>query len=51
MEHEHDHRSHHVAHFCMDIAKIALKAAGVCAAFCIAKEIHRVHRSIESHKK
>lgn len=49
-EHEFDHCKHHKAHCCMKIAKLALKAAGVCAAFCIANEIHRVHKSIEKHK-
>lgn len=42
--HEGGHSDLHVA---FKITKLVLQAASVAAAFCIAKEIHRVHRSIE----
>ena len=38
-------------HLGFDIAKIVLKAAMVAAAFCTAKEICKVHRALEAHKK
>lgn len=38
-------------HLGFDIAKIVLKGAMVAAAFCMVKEIHRVHKAIEAHKK
>ena len=34
-----------------EIAKTILKAAGVAAAFCIAKEMHKVHKSIEKRER
>lgn len=34
-----------------DIAKLILKGAMVTAAFCAVKEIHRVHKAIEAHRK
>lgn len=36
-------------HLGFKIAKLALKAAGVAAAFCLVHEVHKVHRSIEHH--
>lgn len=50
MSHEHEH-DHFGLHLGFKIAKLALKAATVAAGFCIAKEIHRVHRSIEAKHK
>lgn len=50
MSHEHHHCDHHAMHLGFKIAKLALKAASVAATICIAKEIHRVHKSIENHK-
>lgn len=47
-----EHQSNHLppcVHLGFKIAKLALQAASVAAAFCIVKEIHRVHRSIENH--
>lgn len=38
-------------HLGFDIAKIVLKGAMVAAAFCAVKEIHRVHKAIEAHRK
>lgn len=47
MEHRHD--DHFGLHLGLTIAKIALKAATVAAAFCLVKEVHKVHKAIE-HK-
>lgn len=44
MSHHHESYGLHVG---LKIAKIALKAASVMAAVCIAKEIHKVHKAIE----
>ena len=41
-------------HLGFKIAKLALQAASVAAAFCIVKEVHKVHKSIkklERHEK
>lgn len=38
-------------HLGFDIAKIVLKAAMVAAAFCAVKEVHKVHKAIEAHRK
>lgn len=38
-------------HLGFGIAKLVLKAAAVAAAFCVVKEVHKVHRAIEEHKK
>lgn len=55
MSHEHDHsekkHEHCALHICLKVTKLALKAAGVAAAFCIVHELHKVHRSIEAHKR
>lgn len=52
MSHEHEHKHEHCAlHLGLKIAKLALKAAGVAAAFCMVHEIHKVHKTIESHRK
>ena len=48
----HEERHHHCMHVAFDIAKLALKVASVAAAFCIVKEVHRVHKAIEHrHEK
>lgn len=50
MAHEEKHDSS--LHLAFDIAKLALKVASVAAAFCIVKEVHRVHKAIEHrHEK
>lgn len=46
----HSHESHDL-HVALKIVKIALKAASVAAAFCIAKEIHKVHKAIEKKEE
>ncbi|MDE5712289.1 MAG: hypothetical protein K2I16_01500 [Muribaculaceae bacterium] len=38
-------------HLGFGIAKILLKAAAVAAAFCIVKEVHKVHKAIEKKEK
>lgn len=50
-DHDEDRYGLHIA---FKITKLVLQAATVAAAFCIVKEIHKVHRSIEhkhEHKK
>lgn len=50
-DHDEDRYGLHIA---FKITKLVLQAATVAAAFCIAKEIHKVHRCIEhkhEHKK
>lgn len=32
-----------------DIVKVMLKAASMAAAFCLVKEVHKVHKAIEKH--
>lgn len=50
--HEHDHgKIHEAMHLSMELAKIALRAASVAAAFCLVKEVHRVHKAIEKKHK
>lgn len=52
MNHTHaDHGEHLALHVAFKITKLALKAASVAAAFCIMKEIHKVHKAIEKHGK
>lgn len=46
MSHEH-HHEHSCLHLGFEIAKLALKAASVAAAFCMVHEIHKVHTSIK----
>ncbi len=48
MTHEHERPALHLA---FKIAKLALRAASVAAAFCIVNEIHHVHKSIEAYKR
>lgn len=49
MSHE-DHHEHCHFKVCMKVAKLVLQAATVAAGVCIAKEIHKVHKSIERRK-
>lgn len=56
MSHEHEHQHHHDHEHCavkmaFKIAKLALQAASVAAAFCAVKEIHKLHRAVEHNKK
>lgn len=48
MEGRHEHRALHLG---FAIAKIALKAAAVAAAFCLVEEVHKVHKSIERRRE
>lgn len=48
---ENRHEGHCALHLGFAIAKLALKAAAVAAAFCIVKEVHRVHKSIERRER
>lgn len=48
---EERHHCHHGAHLGFAIAKLVLKAAGVAAAFCLVKEVHKVHRAIERRER
>lgn len=47
---EHKQEDHYGLHLGFSIAKVALKAAAVCAAFFLVKEVHKVHKAIE-HKE
>ena len=38
-------------HMAFGITKIVLKAAAVAAAFCLVKEVHKVHKAIEYYKE
>lgn len=38
-------------HIGLSITKVVLKAAAVAAAFCLVKEVHKVHKAIEYYKK
>lgn len=44
MESKHEHCALHVA---LAVSKLVLKAAAVAAAFCLVKEVHKVHRAVE----
>lgn len=46
MNHEHNGETF-ALHLGFKIAKLALEAAAVAAAFCLMKEVHKVHRAIE----
>lgn len=37
--------------FCIEIAKLTLKAAAIVAAYLTVKEIHKVHKALERIKK
>ena len=45
------HACHFALHLGFGIAKIVLKAAAVAAAFCLVKEVHKVHKAIEHHDR
>lgn len=49
MEHRHD--EHCGLHLGFAIAKMVLKAATVAAAFCLVKEVHKVHKAIEHRER
>lgn len=52
MEDRHQHGHEHCAlHLVLKITKLALQAASVAAAFCIVKEVHKVHKAVEHHHK
>ena len=38
-----------VAHVCLKVTKVLLQAATVAAAFCVVKELHRIHKAVENH--
>ncbi len=38
-------------HIALGFTKVVLKAAAVAAAFCLVKEVHKVHKAIEYYKK
>ncbi|MDE5645743.1 MAG: hypothetical protein K2L59_10480 [Muribaculaceae bacterium] len=42
---------HFALHLGFKIAKLALEAAAVAAAFCLMKEVHKVHKAIEKKEK
>lgn len=51
---EEKHAEHCALHLCFKITKIVLQAASVAAAFCMVKELHKVHKAIKKgheHKK
>lgn len=50
MHHENSNESFGL-HLGFKIAALALKAAGVCAAFLLMKEVHKVHKAIEKKEK
>lgn len=50
MNHEH-HCENLALHLGFKIAKLALEAAAVAAAFCLMKEVHKVHKAIEKKEK
>ena len=47
---EKKHECAFALHLGFGIAKIVLKAAAVAAAFCLVKEVHKVHKAIEQHE-
>lgn len=47
----HENNQHFGLHLGFQIAKVALKALTVAAIVCTAKELHKVHKAIEAHKK
>lgn len=48
---EHKQEDHFGLHLGLTIAKIALKAAAVAAAFCLVKEVHKVHKAIKHREE
>ena len=47
---EERHKGHCAFHSAMSVAGLLIKAAGVAAAVCLVKEVHRVHKAIELHR-
>lgn len=48
---DHKHEEHCAMHMALAITKVALKAAAVAAAFCLVKEVHKVHKALEKERK
>lgn len=49
---EHNHQNHHPAlHLGFEITKLIFKGIAATAAVCIAKNLYKVHKSIEAHRK
>lgn len=48
---ENKHEECFALHLGFKIAKLALKAAAVAAAFCLVKEVHKVHKAIEKKEE
>ena len=42
---------HRLVHFAFDVTKLALKLGVLVAAFCTVKELHKIHKGLENHKK
>lgn len=49
MENTHNEMSFGL-HLGFKIAKLALEAASVAAAYCLVKEVHKVHKAIHRHE-
>lgn len=47
----HEHHAHMGLRIGFEIAKLAMKAAMVAAAVCTVKEIHKVHKAIDRHRR
>ena len=47
----HHHLISEGLHLGFAIAKLALKAAGICAAFMTVHELHKLHKGLEEHHK
>ncbi|MDE6077124.1 MAG: hypothetical protein K2G29_05270, partial [Muribaculaceae bacterium] len=50
MENKHE-ECEKALHIGFGVAKLVLKAAAVAAAFCLVKEVHKVHKAIEYYKE
>jgi len=46
----HHHEEDKGLHLGFKVAKFALKVAAVAAAFCLVKEVHKVHKAIGDNK-
>lgn len=52
MSHEHHYGScHRALHLSFEITKLLLKGVAAAAAICMAKNLYKVHKSIEAHHK
>lgn len=56
MSHKHEHSleekaCHEALHIGVEITKLVLRGIAVTAAICIAKNLYKIHRSIEAYKK